>query len=85
MRWKSGFGYKELRRKAEIFGKRRVDLFFDFVILTCDRVFRCPKGTAVTAGIIGNQVKVLSDPVTVNEEQSGGKPLHKKCEKVQLC
>ena len=25
----------------------------------------------------GNQVKVLSDPVTVNEEQSGGKPLHK--------
>ena len=25
----------------------------------------------------GNQVKVLSDPVTVNEEQSGDKPLHK--------
>lgn len=78
MRWKSGFGYKELRRKAEIFGKRRVDLFFDFVILTCDRVFQCPKGTAVTAGIIGNQVKVLSDPVTVNRECCHRIPLHRE-------
>ena len=78
MRWKSGFGYKELRRKAEIFWKRRVDLFFDFVILTCDRVFQCPKGTAVTAGIIGNQVKVLSDPVTVNRECCHRIPLHRE-------
>ena len=37
------------------------------------------------AEVLEVPVKVLSDPVTVNEEQSGGKPLHKKCEKVQLC
>ena len=30
-----------------------------------------------SAKIKGNQVEILSDPVTVNEEQSGGKPLHK--------
>jgi len=30
----------------------------------------------------GNQVKVLSDPVTVNEEQNGSMPLH---ENVRRC
>ena len=47
--------------------ERRVDLFWDFVILTDDRVFQCLKAIVV-ARIIGNQVRVLSDPVTVSRE-----------------
>ena len=45
--------------------ERRVDLFWDFVILTDDRVFQCLKVAVAAAGIIGNQVRVLNDPVTV--------------------
>ena len=48
--------------------ERRVDLFWDFVILTDDRVFQCLKVAVAAAGIIGNQVRVLNDPVTVNRE-----------------
>ena len=56
--------------------ERRVDLFWDFVILTDDRVFQCLKVAVAAAGIIGNQVEVLSDPVTVNRECCHGMPLH---------
>ena len=53
-----------------------VDLFWDFVILTDDRVFQCLKVAVAAAGIIGNQVGVLNDPVTVNRECCHGMPLH---------
>lgn len=41
-------------------------------------------GDGMTDSLKGNQVQILSDPVTVNEEQGSEIPLQ-ECEKVRLC